>query len=105
MTMYDVIVIGGSYAGMAAAPQSARGHYRVLVIDSDTRRNGHGLCPDGKLPTQMVSEAKAQLLKYPWKRQLLPRITTIPVIEPNDGRILESAGLFVASHTRPASLL
>lgn len=70
-TTYDVIVIGGSYAGMAAALQIARGRRQVLVIDAGIRRNrfaefSHGvLGQDGKSPTAIAEEAKAQLLKYP----------------------------------------
>lgn len=37
--MQDVIVIGGSYAGMAAALQLARARRKVLVIDAGQRRN------------------------------------------------------------------
>ena len=36
---YDVIVIGGSYAGMAAALQLLRARKSVLVIDAGERRN------------------------------------------------------------------
>lgn len=70
-TTYDVIVIGGSYAGMAAALQLARGRRQVLVIDAGIRRNrfaaySHGvLGQDGKSPTAIAEEAKAQLLDYP----------------------------------------
>lgn len=70
-TSYDAIVIGGSYAGMAGALQLARGRRRVLVIDEGKRRNrfvthSHGvLGQDGKSPTAIAEEAKAQLLKYP----------------------------------------
>jgi thioredoxin reductase len=70
-TPYDAIVIGGSYAGMAGALQLARGRRRVLVIDEGKRRNrfvthSHGvLGQDGKSPTAIAEEAKAQLLKYP----------------------------------------
>lgn len=70
-THYDVIVIGGSYAGMAAALQLARGRRQVLVIDAGVRRNrfaqtSHGvLGQDGKSPDLIASEAKAQLLLYP----------------------------------------
>lgn len=70
-TTYDVIVIGGSYAGMAGALQLARGRRSVLVIDAGIRRNrfashSHGLLgQDGKPPEQIASDAKAQLLKYP----------------------------------------
>lgn len=70
-TTYDVIVIGGSYAGMAGALQLARGRRQVLVIDAGVRRNrfvqhAYGvLGQDGKSPALIASEAKAQLLKYP----------------------------------------
>lgn len=70
-TTYDVIIIGGSYAGMAAALQIARGRRQVLVMDAGIRRNrfaafSHGLLgQDGKSPTAIADEAKAQLLEYP----------------------------------------
>ena len=70
-TVYDVIVIGGSYAGMAGALQLARGRRQVLVIDAGIRRNrfaahSHGLLgQDGKSPAAIAEEAKAQLVKYP----------------------------------------
>lgn len=37
--MYDVIVVGGSYSGMAAALQLLRARRAVLVIDAGLRRN------------------------------------------------------------------
>lgn len=45
---FDVIVIGGSYAGLSAAMQLGRARKRVLVIDAGLRRNrfaqtSHGL--------------------------------------------------------------
>jgi len=36
--MYDVIIIGGSYAGLAAALQLVRARRRVLVLDAGQRR-------------------------------------------------------------------
>jgi thioredoxin reductase len=69
--MFDVMIVGGSYAGMAAALQLARGRRQVLVIDAGLRRNrfasaSHGLLgQDGKAPSQIANEAKVQLLKYP----------------------------------------
>lgn len=71
MQIFDVIVIGGSYAGMAGALQLARGRRQVAVIDAGIRRNrfaehSHGvLGQDGKPPALIASEAKAQLLLYP----------------------------------------
>ncbi len=69
--MYDVIVVGGSYAGMAAALQLARGRRTVCVIDAGQRRNrfastSHGvLGQDGTAPSEIAGNAKAQLLRYP----------------------------------------
>ena len=71
MQVFDVIVIGGSYAGMAGALQLARGRRNIAVIDAGIRRNrfadhSHGLLgQDGKSPALIASEAKAQLLLYP----------------------------------------
>jgi thioredoxin reductase len=71
MQTFDVIVIGGSYAGMAGALQLARGRRQVAVIEAGIRRNrfaahSHGvLGQDGKSPALIASEAKAQLLLYP----------------------------------------
>lgn len=69
--LYDVIVVGGSYAGMAAALQVARARRQVLVIDSGLRRNrfashAHGfLGQDGTPPQEIAARARAQLSAYP----------------------------------------
>ncbi|RJL19199.1 NAD(P)/FAD-dependent oxidoreductase [Paracoccus siganidrum] len=69
--MQDVIVIGGSYAGMAAALQLARARRKVLVVDAGQRRNrfarhSHGfLGQDGVDPARISAEARRQLLAYP----------------------------------------
>ena len=69
--MFDAIVAGGSYAGMAAALQLARARRKVLVIDAGERRNrfassSHGfLTRDGETPGAIAAEAKEQLLAYP----------------------------------------
>jgi thioredoxin reductase len=68
---YDVIVIGGSYAGMAAALQLLRARRSVLVIDAGKRRNrsaasSHGfLGQDGVDPAEIARRARAQLMAYP----------------------------------------
>ncbi|RCS24495.1 NAD(P)/FAD-dependent oxidoreductase [Phyllobacterium salinisoli] len=68
---FDVIIIGGSYAGMAAALQLARARCRIMMIDAGQRRNrfaehSHGfLGRDGHAPDQIAEEAKQQLLAYP----------------------------------------
>ena len=68
---YDVIVIGGSYAGMAAALQLVRARRAVLVIDAGQRRNrfashSHGyLSQDGVPPGEIAAQARRQLHAYP----------------------------------------
>ncbi|CAB3966521.1 thioredoxin reductase [Burkholderia cenocepacia] len=68
---HEVIVIGGSFAGLSAAMQLARARRRVLVIDAGRPRNrfaahAHGFFgQDGKPPAQIVDEAAAQLAAYP----------------------------------------
>ncbi|MDN4052597.1 NAD(P)/FAD-dependent oxidoreductase [Massilia sp. YIM B02763] len=69
--MFDVIVAGGSYAGMAAALQLVRARRKVLVVDAGRRRNrfakaSHGLLgQDGRSPDAIHADAKAQLSNYP----------------------------------------
>lgn len=71
---FDVIVVGGSYAGMSAAMQLARARRRVLVIDSGLRRNryarhSHGfLGQDGRAGAEIAADGRAQLMKYPTVR-------------------------------------
>lgn len=69
--MHDVIVVGGSYAGMAAALQLLRARRRVLVVDAGLRRNrrvahAYGfLGQDGVDPDQIARQARDQLHAYP----------------------------------------
>ncbi|CUJ73754.1 MULTISPECIES: NAD(P)/FAD-dependent oxidoreductase [Pseudomonadota] len=68
---HDVIVIGGSYAGMAATLQLVRARRSVLVIDAGERRNrfashSHGfLGQDGVPPGEIAANARRQLEAYP----------------------------------------
>ena len=50
---YDVIIVGGSYAGLSCAMQLGRARRRVLVIDAGQRRNryashSHGFSDAGR---------------------------------------------------------
>lgn len=60
---YDAIMVGGSYAGLAAAMQLARARRSVLVLYVGRPRNrfartAHGfLGQDGKAPRAIVEEA------------------------------------------------
>jgi thioredoxin reductase len=68
---HDVIIIGGSYSGMAAALQLLRARRSVLIIDGGKRRNrsashSHGfLGQDGVDPAELARIARAQLAAYP----------------------------------------
>jgi thioredoxin reductase len=68
---YEVIVIGGSFAGLSAALQLARARRCVLVLDSGKPRNrfaqsSHGLFGhDGQPPSEILANARSQLLSYP----------------------------------------
>jgi thioredoxin reductase len=68
---HDVIVVGGSYAGMAAALQLVRARRDVLVIDAGLPRNrsaahAHGfLSQDGAEPAEIARLARDQLSAYP----------------------------------------
>jgi thioredoxin reductase/SAM-dependent methyltransferase len=79
--MYDVVIVGGSYSGMAAALQLARARRSVCVIDAGQRRNrfassSHGvLGQDGVAPAEIASNAKAQLLRYPTVTWLTGTVT------------------------------
>lgn len=70
-TEFEVIVVGGSYAGLSAALQLARARRRVLVIDAGQRRNrnavySHGfLTRDGSEAADIAAQGRAQLLAYP----------------------------------------
>ncbi len=78
---HDVIVIGGAFAGIAAALQLARARRRVLVVDDGNPRNrfataAHGfLGQDGRPPHEILAEARAQIERYPTVTFLRDRAT------------------------------
>ena len=84
---FDVIIIGGSYAGLSAALQLGRARKNVLVVDAGKRRNrftshSHGfLGQDGKAPSEIVAEARRQIERY-------------QTIEWAEGRVTDAEGSF-----------
>ncbi len=77
--MQDVIVVGGSYAGMSAALQLVRARRKVLVVDGGQRRNryaksSHGfLTQDGRSPVEIAQRGRADVEAYPtltWVEQV-----------------------------------
>jgi thioredoxin reductase len=69
--MHDVVIIGGSYAGIAAAMPLARARRDVLVVDAAQRRNrfaaeSHGfLGQDGVDPGVIAERGRREVLAYP----------------------------------------
>ena len=67
---FDVIIIGGSYAGLSAAMTLGRSLKKVLIIDSGkpcNRQTPHShnfITQDGLPPKQIADAAKDQVLKY-----------------------------------------
>jgi thioredoxin reductase len=66
----EVVIIGGSFAGLSAAMQLVRAHRKVVVIDASQPRNrfaahSHGIfCLDGKSPEEIKNTALLQLQCY-----------------------------------------
>ncbi|HEX4513639.1 MAG TPA: NAD(P)/FAD-dependent oxidoreductase [Polyangiaceae bacterium] len=96
--MHDVIIVGGSYAGLAAAMQLGRARRDVLVIDGGKRRNetvahAHGLLGfDGEAPAAIAARGREQVRKY-------------PTIAFTDGEVVEARreGDGFVVHTKDAS--
>ncbi|MGE6332058.1 NAD(P)/FAD-dependent oxidoreductase [Stenotrophomonas sp. NPDC077659] len=72
----DVLIVGGSYAGIAAGLILARARRPVMIIDSGLPRNraashSHGvLGQDGISGAELLKNARQQLLDYPSVRWL-----------------------------------
>jgi len=68
--IFDVIVVGGSYAGLSAAMSLGRSLRKTLIIDSGTPCNiqtphSHNfLTNDGKTPAEISASAKKQVEFY-----------------------------------------
>lgn len=68
--VYDVIIIGGSYSGLAAGMALGRARKHVLIIDSGlpcNRQTPHShnfLTQDGSTPAQIAKQARRQVMQY-----------------------------------------
>ena len=67
---FDVIIVGGSYAGLSAAMSLGRALRNVLIIDSGlpcNRQTPHSrnfITQDGEKPSVIAEKAKKEVLKY-----------------------------------------
>ena len=80
---HDAIIVGGSFAGMAAALPLLRARRHVLVIDGGQPRNrfsAHAqgfLSRDGEAPGEILRAARTQLAAYPtlaWRDTMVTAI-------------------------------
>ncbi|WP_420149119.1 NAD(P)/FAD-dependent oxidoreductase [Spirosoma sp.] len=79
---YDVIIIGGSYAGLSAAMVLGRSLRRVLVLDNGkpaNRQTPHShsfLTRDGATPAELSAIARQQALAYPTVQLIEATVTS-----------------------------
>lgn len=109
---YEVIIIGGSYAGLAAAMTLGRALRNVLVIDSGTpcnRQTPHShnfLTQDGKPPAEINALAKSQVETYSTVSFLDATATQVRginnafTVETDSGQVLRGRKLIFATGLR-----
>lgn len=67
---FEIIIVGGSYAGLSAAMALGRSLRKVLIIDNgnpcnkQTPHSHNFITQDGQTPQEIAEKAKAQVLKY-----------------------------------------
>jgi thioredoxin reductase len=105
---HDAIVVGGSFAGLAAATYLARARRSVCVLDTRRPRNrfaeaSHGfLSQDGSRPETILDAARAQLLVYPTTTMIereaveAQALATGFAVKMTDGAVVEGRQLILA---------
>jgi thioredoxin reductase len=79
---FDVIIVGGSHAGLAAGLTLGRALKKVLIIDSGkacNRQTPHShnfLTHDGRKPAELLQIARTEVLRYPTVQFLSGTVTT-----------------------------
>ncbi|HOY20401.1 MAG TPA: NAD(P)/FAD-dependent oxidoreductase [Haliscomenobacter sp.] len=86
-TFSDVVIIGGSYAGLAAAMALGRSLRKVLILDAGepcNRQTPHShnfLTQDGQVPAHIGAIARAEVLQYPTVRLRKIWVNAVQAIE------------------------
>ncbi len=68
---FDIVIVGGSYAGLSAAMALGRSLRKVLIVDSgnpcnkQTPHSHNFITHDGSAPAEIARLAKEQVLAYP----------------------------------------
>jgi thioredoxin reductase len=106
---FDVIIIGGSYAGLSSALTLGRSTRNVLVIDAGmpcNRQTPHShnfLTHDGDRPAEIYKVAKAEVSKYPTVKFLNAKADSVKQVEGGfsvgleDGQYFTSRKLLLAT--------
>lgn len=93
---YDVIIIGGSYAGLSAAMALGRAIRSVLIIDEgkpcniQTPYSHNFITQDGKAPLAIKGEALEQVLKYKTVKLKEGRAVAVEKLENNIFKVTNS---------------
>jgi len=101
--LFDAIVVGGSFAGLAAALQLALARRQVLVLDAGKHRSrfarhSHGfLGQDGRRQSDILRDARHQLLVYPTVHF---QVTEVHEAVPEQNRFRVVFGEKVEAHAR-----
>jgi thioredoxin reductase len=99
---FDVIIIGGSYAGLSAALTLGRSTRNILVIDAaqpcnkQTPQSHNFLTHDGDRPADIAKAAKAEVLKYPTVRFLEGKAISGKAVDGGFSITLENGDSFMA---------
>ncbi|MDV3470083.1 NAD(P)/FAD-dependent oxidoreductase [Stenotrophomonas sp. C3(2023)] len=105
----DVLIVGGSHAGIAAALILARARRPVTVIDAGLPRNraashSHGVLGlDGVSGAELLKTARQQLLQYPSVRWLHGEVVDAAAggadvqVRTADGQVLSARKLLLAT--------
>ncbi|SDJ08444.1 Thioredoxin reductase [Pedobacter sp. ok626] len=94
---YDVVIIGGSYAGLSAALALGRAIRNVLVIDSGNpcnRQTPHShnfLTQDGNTPAGIAALGKFEVMQYPTVEFLTDLVTGVKG-ENNNFQVITNSG-------------
>lgn len=84
---FDVMIVGGSYAGLSAAMALGRALRNVMIIDSgepcnkQTPHSHNFLTQDGQTPAQIADKAKEQVLQYStisWHQGFVTSVVSTP---------------------------
>ena len=100
---FDVIIIGGSYAGLSAAMALGRSLRKVLIIDggkpcnSQTPHSHNFITHDGETPSNISKKAKEQVLQYPTVATIADQVITVSGASPDFSVEVQSGFIYRGS--------